>query len=244
MGSIVNREELRRLEKAARDKNKNKLASWIRQFEQYLDSMMKRDYAEVMNTEIVNHYNNILTAVAYTAYFSEESYIDKKNIADFMADLFVSLDMFRIGEYTPQEYADQLKEEGITLDEYDSDLIYKKYLNIFDSDLVKYLKNRPTKIITICGSSKFKDEILKANEDLTMQNYIVLMNGVFQHADNIDMVPEEKIQLDLLHKDKILMSDAIYVVNKDGYIGESTKSEIEFAKEHNKEIIYMEEIKE
>lgn len=244
MKSIVNRDELRRLEKAAKDKNKSKLADWIKQFEQYLDSMMRRDYIEVINTEMVNNYNNLLTAVAYTAYFSEESYVDKKNIADFMADLFVSLDMFRTGEYTPQEYFDQLKSEGVTLDEYDSDLIYKKYLNIFDSDLVRYLKDRSTRIITICGSSKFKDEILRVNEDLTMQNYIVLMAGVFAHADGIDISPEEKIQLDLLHKDKILISDAIYVVNKNGYIGESTKSEIEFAKAHNKEIIYMEDVKE
>ena len=242
MNSIINRDELRRLEKAARDKNKTKLIDWIKQFEYYLDSMMRRDYAEVINTEMQNHYNNILTAVAYTAYFSEENYIDKNNIADFMADLFVSLDMFRTGEYKPNEYAEQLKEEGVILDTYDCDKIYKKYLNIFDSDLVRYIKDRSTKIITICGSSKFKEEILKASEDLTMQNYIVFIDSVFVHANNIEITPEEKLQLDLLHKDKILMSDAIYVVNKDGYIGESTKLEIEFAKKHNKEIIYMEKV--
>ena len=191
MSGIINRDELRRLEKAARDKNKAKLADWIKQFEYYIESMLKRDYANVINAD----YN-------------------------------------------------QLKAEGVTLDTYDSDLIYKKYLNIFDTDLVKFLKNKHTKIITICGSSKFKEEILKVNEDLTMQNYIVFIDGVFEHTDNIIISPEEKQQLDALHKEKILISDAIYVVNKDGYIGESTKSEIEFAKDHNKEIMYMEEIVE
>lgn len=244
MSGIINRDELRRLEKAARDKNKAKLADWIKQFEYYIESMLKRDYANVINAEIVNNFNNLLTAVAYTAYFSEENYVDNKNIADYMSDLFTTIDMLRTGEYTSNDYYNQLKAEGVTLDTYDSDLIYKKYLNIFDTDLVKFLKNKHTKIITICGSSKFKEEILKVNEDLTMQNYIVFIDGVFEHTDNIIISPEEKQQLDALHKEKILISDAIYVVNKDGYIGESTKSEIEFAKDHNKEIMYMEEIVE
>lgn len=239
MNSIVNRDELRRLEKAARDKNKAKLVDWIKHFEQYLESMIRQDYVKVMNDEVMNQYNNILTAVAYTAYFSEESYVDKKNLPDFMADLFVTIDMFRTGEYTPQEYFNQLKEEGITLDDYDSDLIYKKYLNIFDTDLVKFLKDRPIKLITICGSSKYKDEILKANEILTMQNYIVFMQGVFIDGTT-DLMEEELKQLDIIHKDKILMSDAIYVINKDNYIDDITKSYIEFAKEHNKEILYSE----
>ena len=51
---------------------------------------------------------------------------------------------------------------------------------------------------------------------------------------------EVKEMLDRNHKNKILLSDAIYVINKGGYIGESTKSEINFAKQHRKEIFYME----
>lgn len=244
MSSIVSREELRRLEKAAKDKNKAKLAEWIKQFEGYLDSMFRKDYVRACQEEVINNFNNIITAVAYTSYFSEENYIDKHNLADFMADLFTTIDMFRTGEYKPQEYADILKQEGVILDNYDSDLVYKKYLNIFDTDLVDYLKGNYKRIITICGSSKFKQEILKVNEDLSMQNYIVLMNGVFIEADNVDILNEEKKQLEDLHNDKILISDAIYVVNKDGYIDDVTKSHIEFAKKHNKEIMYLEEVSE
>ena len=47
--------------------------------------------------------------------------------------------------------------------------------------------------------------------------------------------------LDDIHKRKIDMADAIYVINRDGYIGSSTKSEIEYAKQHGKQIIYMED---
>ena len=59
------------------------------------------------------------------------------------------------------------------------------------------------------------------------------------HADGIDFTPETKAMLDDIHKRKIDMSDAIYVINRDGYIGDSTRSEINYAKDHNKRIYYM-----
>lgn len=45
-----------------------------------------------------------------------------------------------------------------------------------------------------------------------------------------------------MHKQRIDMSDGIFVVNVGGYIGSSTKGEIEYAKKHNKEIIYLEQL--
>ena len=49
---------------------------------------------------------------------------------------------------------------------------------------------------------------------------------------------EQALMLDRMHKEKIKLADAILVVNVNGYIGNSTKSEIEFAKSLNKEILY------
>ena len=97
-------------------------------------------------------------------------------------------------------------------------------------------------IITICGSSKFKDEILEAAMNLTLQGHIVLAPCVFHHADNINLTTEQKIQLDNLHREKISMSDAILVVNKDFYIGESTYGEIDWAQRMKKEIYFTEEM--
>ena len=85
-------------------------------------------------------------------------------------------------------------------------------------------------IITLCGSTRFKDLFFTVAKELTLAGNIVLMPMVFHHADNDDLTEEQKIRLDNLHKLKINMSDAIFVVNVDGYIGESTKSEIEYAK--------------
>ena len=98
------------------------------------------------------------------------------------------------------------------------------------------------KVITLCGSTRFKDEFLKAAKELTLKGWIVLSVGVFGHFGDIEADnPVIKAQLDDIHKQKIAMSDAIYVINKLGYIGASTKSEIEWAQFLNKDIIYMEE---
>ena len=93
-------------------------------------------------------------------------------------------------------------------------------------------------VITICGSSKFKNEILEAAKTLTMDNHIVLSPFIFHHADDEELTQEAKIRLDNLHKEKINMSDAIFVVNVDNYIGESTYGEIDWANRMKKEIYF------
>ena len=94
-------------------------------------------------------------------------------------------------------------------------------------------------VITVCGSSKFKEEIFKAAEELTLQNHIVLTPIIFHHADNKELTVEQKIMLDNIHRQKIDLSDAIYVVNVDGYIGESTFGEIDWAAKKKKEIYFL-----
>ena len=96
------------------------------------------------------------------------------------------------------------------------------------------------KIITLCGSTKYKLDFEKVNLELTLKGKIILQPGCFAHYDNINITEEQKIKLDLLHKEKILMSDCIYVINVNNYIGLSTKSEINFAIQNNKSVFYLE----
>lgn len=96
-----------------------------------------------------------------------------------------------------------------------------------------------SKIITLCGSSRFKDDILNAYKKLTLQDNIVLFDAIF-NQNELNLNDNEKQLIDKNHKQKILMSDEIFVINKNGYIGKSTKSEIEFAKKLNKPVKYME----
>ena len=94
-------------------------------------------------------------------------------------------------------------------------------------------------VITICGSTRFKKEIEAVARDLTLQGHIVLAPCVFHYQDEEEISTEIKIQLDNLHKEKINMSDAIFVVNVDGYIGESTYGEIDWANRMKKQVFFL-----
>ena len=99
------------------------------------------------------------------------------------------------------------------------------------------------KVITLCGSTWFKDEFLKVQKQLTLEGNIVISVGWFGDADgeveNV-ITPDIKVMLDDIHKRKIDMSDEIYVINRNGYIGESTKGEIEYAIKTGKRVNYFE----
>lgn len=96
------------------------------------------------------------------------------------------------------------------------------------------------KIITICGSLKFKSEMIEVAEKLELQENAVI-TPIYPTNSNKDAYTDEQVDiLDKMHKEKIKISDAIYVVNVGGYIGTSTKYEIEYAKSLGKEILYLE----
>ena len=95
------------------------------------------------------------------------------------------------------------------------------------------------KVITLCGSTRFKEDFERVNRDLTLSGNIVLSVGAFGHAGDV-FTEEQKIMLDDIHKRKIDMADGIFVINKDGYIGSSTRSEIQYAFKNNKSIAFLE----
>jgi hypothetical protein len=106
-------------------------------------------------------------------------------------------------------------------------------------------------VVTLCGSTRFKDEFLEVQKKLTLEGNIVISVGLFGHAgdsevwENMDegTLTKTKEMLDDMHKRKIDMADEIFVINVGGYIGDSTKSEIKYAKEHGKAVRYLEEAK-
>ena len=96
------------------------------------------------------------------------------------------------------------------------------------------------KVITLCGSTKFKSDFERVNKEFTLAGYVVISVGCFGHSGD-EFTEEQKIMLDDIHKQKIDMADIVYIINKDGYIGKSTQSEIEYARERGKKILYMED---
>ena len=95
------------------------------------------------------------------------------------------------------------------------------------------------KVITICSSLRFTEEIKVHSERLELEGNCVL-NIIFGTKNKEDYSQKEIQFFQKAHFKKIDISDAILVINKNGYIGESVKNEINYAKNRNKEIIYLE----
>lgn len=102
------------------------------------------------------------------------------------------------------------------------------------------------KIVVLCGSTRFHDVFVQANFAETMKGNIVLSVGFFGHSavhgEGVECSKEQKKFLDELHKRKIDLADEVLVMNVDGYIGSSTRSEIEYAQRTGKPIRYWESV--
>lgn len=104
-------------------------------------------------------------------------------------------------------------------------------------------------VITLCGSTRFKDQFREVQKRLTLKENIAISVGLFGHSGDEEVwngmdegtLSKTKEMLDDMPKRKIDMADSIFVINVGGYIGESTRSEIEYAKANGKEVRYLEE---
>lgn len=97
------------------------------------------------------------------------------------------------------------------------------------------------KVITLCGSTRFKDAFIQAQKRLTLEGNIVISVDLFGHSGDDEVWTEgTKEMLDDMHLRKIDMADEVFVINVGGYVVESTKAEIEHAKRTGKKIRYLE----
>jgi hypothetical protein len=97
------------------------------------------------------------------------------------------------------------------------------------------------KVITLCGSTRFRDEFIAEQKRLTLEGNLVISVGLFGHSGDNEVWDEgTKEMLDDMHLRKIDMADEIFVINPGGYIGESTAKEIEYARKNGKVVKYLE----
>lgn len=103
-------------------------------------------------------------------------------------------------------------------------------------------------IITLCGSTRFRDQFMDAQKRLTLEGNIVISVGLYGHSGDEEVwegmdegtLTRTKEMLDDMHKRKIDMADGIFVINVGGYIGDSTRSEIAYAEAAGKKVSYLE----
>ena len=207
---ILNRNELRRLEKAAREKDKKHLAEWATQY----DNQIRLEYDKAYYEEINHSINVFLTAIAFTAHFSEETQLGNDKLPSFMEDLFASIDMFRTGEYRPEEYQKELEKNGV-------------YQELYDYNV------RTRKIVTIVGLMEDMDIIISKERELTSKGNMVFTNIIYQVNTN------EVLDT---YKNKIHISDELYVINKDYNIPKEIQEEIDYARFYKRLVTFMEDL--
>ena len=99
--------------------------------------------------------------------------------------------------------------------------------------------NKTYNVITLCGSTRFKDKFMKVEKELTLQGNIVISLSLFERSGDSHLISDNiKEMLDSMHKQKIDMADEVFVINVGGYIGDSTKAEIDYALKMNKRVSY------
>ena len=100
-------------------------------------------------------------------------------------------------------------------------------------------------VVTLCGSTRFRDDFNAENRRLSLDGRIVISLGLFGHLEGLDIGTDTeptpvKVMLDELHKRKIDLADRVHVINVGGYVGSSTRSEIAYAELHGKPVTYLE----
>ena len=98
-------------------------------------------------------------------------------------------------------------------------------------------------IVCLCGSTRFSDAFHAMGWTLTLEGWIVLSIGVCKHAEDHGgeaLGKHVAERLDELHLRKIDLAEWVLILNVDGYIGESTAKELQYARSQGKRVTFLE----
>ena len=140
----LNRDEYRTI----KGMSKEQMEKWLYNRNVAMYNSLRKEFNDAYKDELDSSVQNFITAIAYTLHFNDDTHLQNDELASFMDDLFVSVDMFRKGEYRPEEYRDQLREDGIEIAEYDYDRLYREkdapYKEKYE-ELIKFIKETKSK---------------------------------------------------------------------------------------------------
>lgn len=113
--------------------SKAEMEKWIQIRENVMYQTLRKQFDNAYKEELDNSIQNFLFAIAYTLHWNEDVAIDSDKMASFMQDLFVTVDLFRTGDYKPEDYAKELKEDGVEFKPYDYDKIYRERVGVIEN---------------------------------------------------------------------------------------------------------------
>lgn len=140
----LSREEFRNLKSFS----KEQMERWLQGYYNVTYNSLRKEFESAYKDELDSSVQNFITAIAYTLHYNEDVHLQHDELNSFMEDLFVSVELFRKGEYNPDDYKEQLKEDGIVIADYDYDKLYREkdapYKEKYDK-LVEFLNKTKSK---------------------------------------------------------------------------------------------------
>ena len=118
----LSRDEFRNLKSFS----KEQMERWLQGYYNITYNSLRKEFNDAYKDELDSSVQNFITAIAYTLHFNEDIHLQHDELNSFMEDLFVSVEMFRKGEYNPEDYREQLREDGIEIAKYDYDKLYRE----------------------------------------------------------------------------------------------------------------------
>ena len=118
---MLSREDYRKI----KSMSKEEMNRWLDLEKSMMYNRLRKDFEKAYKDELDCGVSNFLIAMWYTLHFNEDLHLKNDELASFMEDLFISVDMFRRGEYKPDEYREQLKEDGVQFAEFDYSKLYR-----------------------------------------------------------------------------------------------------------------------
>lgn len=134
----LSRDDFRRIKGFSKDE----MERWLQVQYNVTYNTLRKEFNDNYKDELDSSVQNFITAIAYTLHFNEDVHLEHDELASFMDDLFVSVELFRKGEYNPEDYREQLRADGIEIAQYDYDRLYREkdapYKEKYDK-LMKFL---------------------------------------------------------------------------------------------------------
>lgn len=128
--------------------SKEQMERWLQGYYNVTYNSLRKEFEEAYKDELDSSIQNFITAIAYTLHYNEDIHLQHDELVSFMDDLFVSVELFRKGEYNPDDYREQLREDGIEIAKYDYDRLYREkdapYKEKYE-ELVKFLNETKSK---------------------------------------------------------------------------------------------------
>lgn len=112
---FFNINELNRLQRCAKNKDKKELIKWGQEFEDMLNKKFYDIYKKQYTIWLEETFKDLDTALMYTLHFNEYTKFGNKRLKSVMEDLAVTMRGFYKKEFNREEYNKMLKDDGINI---------------------------------------------------------------------------------------------------------------------------------